>query len=172
MTLTQLKQTQRTGWTRFPIQHVESVAEHTYLAQFVAAELARRAGESPEQAVMMMMAHDMVEALTGDLVAGVDVPAPEKKVRERQAAQQLAELAGHAMYQDLFAAFEANETPLARLCHDADKIEMALQALLYEQYHAAEHLDLREFWQGVAHKLQTPHGETFYRELCAYFGKP
>ncbi len=79
----------------------------------------------------------------------------------------MASLAGHTHYYDLFQEFEANQTPLAQLCHDADKLEMGLQALLYEQ--AQPELDLREFWQGIAAKLQTETGRAFYREMLAYF---
>ncbi|HTT53852.1 MAG TPA: HD domain-containing protein, partial [Streptosporangiaceae bacterium] len=81
----------------------------------------------------LCLTHDTHETRIGDVPSVgrpyVTTAAPEA-VTAHQAAGMPHEVA--KVVQDLTGEYEANETPEARLAHDADKIETLLQAMEYQ----------------------------------------
>ena len=60
------------------------------------------------------------------------------------------------------------ETREALLVHDADKLDMYLQALIYEQQ--TGNCQLAEFWM-TPHKFFFPEAQTIYDELVSLRNK-
>jgi putative hydrolase of HD superfamily len=163
----QLKRTARTGWVQRGVPNAENVAAHSYGVAF-AALLLLQLIEAPLDAgrvLAMALLHDLPEGLTTDIPtpAWRYLPPGIKTEVERGAMQEI--LGTAAPTADLMLLWEelhASETAEAHLVHDADKIDMFLQALVYEEQTGNRHL--REFWT-IPHRFHFSEVQAIYDEL-------
>jgi putative hydrolase of HD superfamily len=105
-------------------------------------------GVDRDKALRMVLAHELGEIYTGDIIPGDHVPLAEKQRLERDALLRVAgKLPNGQDFVELWEEFEAGDSPEARLVRQLDRLEMALQALVYEKqgyqnmdsfYHSAE----------------------------------
>lgn len=145
----QLKRTARTGWGQRGVPAPENVAAHSYGVVFAALLLAESMAEPLNLAAVLVMAalHDLPEGLTTDIPvpAWRFLPDGAKAAAELQAMEQIvgdAPIAARLM--GWWEQLQRNETPEARLVHDADKIDTYLQAYIYERQTGNRQLE--EFW--------------------------
>jgi putative hydrolase of HD superfamily len=165
----QLKRTPRTGWVQRGVTNAESVAAHSFGVVYAILVLAPLvdADINLERALAMAALHDLPEALT------TDIPTPAwrflssniKTDSERMAMQEmLGETAVEEPFMAWWEELHANKTAEARLVHDADKIDMFLQAFMYEQQTGNQ--QLAEFWTRPF-TFHYPEVQAIYDELCA-----
>ncbi|HEY3341621.1 MAG TPA: HD domain-containing protein, partial [Anaerolineae bacterium] len=138
--LNQLKQLYRQGWLRrgVPAERCESVAEHTFgmamLCMFIADACIPTL--DMQKVLRLALLHDFGEIYAGDITPADAVSPEEKHRREREAVQQVfARLPRGAEYLALWQEYEENQTDEARFVKQMDRLEMALQATVYEQQH-------------------------------------
>jgi putative hydrolases of HD superfamily len=149
-----LKRVPRSGWLLRGVPHVESVADHSFGVAWLAIVLldALGPGNSPldrEKVLLMALLHDLAELRLTDLPATATRLIPEAVKSEAEAsavASLLAPLAGGEGLRALWQEFEEGTSAEGRLVRDADKLEMMIQCLRYEQ---AGSRGLDEFWQGM-----------------------
>ena len=150
-----LKRTPRTGWGMRGVAHVESVADHSFGVAFVALALADALAEAGppmldlEKVLVMAVLHDLAEVRLTDLPSSALhlIPRAVKSQAESSAmADLLAPLPTAQRWQALWQEFEDRSSPEGRLVRDADKLEMMVQCLRYEQ---AGSRGLHEFWQSM-----------------------
>lgn len=158
----QLKTTSRTGWLRLAIPNVETVAEHSFRTAMTGITLAALADADVGRTAALCVFHDGHETRCGDIDAVgrayVITAAPEAIT-----AHQTAGMPDRAakVLQDLTAEYEANQTLEARLAHDADKIEMLLQAREYE----ARGYDTTAWRESSLAALRTTEGQELARAI-------
>ena len=135
----------RSGYSLRGVAEPESVSEHSFHTSFLAWALA---AEEPEldrlRVVELALVHDLAEVRTGDLprTAARYLPAGAKATAELAAARELlAPLGDRAA--DLFAEYQAGETPAARFVGACDKLQLLIKAATYERWGAR---GLDEFW--------------------------
>jgi putative hydrolases of HD superfamily len=165
----QLKQLYRQGWLHrgLPLEHCESVAEHTFGVLFLAMAIAD--AHFPELDLLKVMRlallHDFGEIYAGDIVPADHVDAQEKYKRERESALQvLSRLPDGATYVALWQEYEDNLSPEARFVKQLDRLEMGLQAMVYE---LRGHIDAGEFLASTAAALVTPVLREVYDEILS-----
>lgn len=164
----QLKRTPRTGWGQRGVPLPESVADHSYGVAYAALLLAELVDEPLDLAAVLAMAvlHDLPEGLTTDIPPSVWrlLPAGAKASAEREA---LTLIAGDTPVEARLTAWweemRQNSTAEARLVHDADKLDLFLQAFVYERQ--TGNRQLAEFWQ-KSHAFHFPQAQALYDELC------
>ncbi|RMG98604.1 MAG: HD family hydrolase [Chloroflexi bacterium] len=146
----QLKRTQRTGWVQRGIADAENVAAHSFGVVFATLVLAQVISEPIDlgRALAMAALHDLPEGLTTDIPtpAWRFLPAGVKQDVERRAMNEI--LNGNSSAQALMGLWEAlheEETAESRLVHDADRLDMYLQAIVYEAQTGNQFL--QEFWE-------------------------
>jgi putative hydrolase of HD superfamily len=127
-----LKRIRRSGWWHAGVRDPESVAEHSMRAAQLAALIAAEEGADPVRASFLALWHDTQETRTGDLphTASGYLTRPDPR---QITADQTHELPGRAR-EILRAAVDEYESRLsaeAQCAHDADKLEMLLQAVEY-----------------------------------------
>jgi putative hydrolase of HD superfamily len=149
----QLKQTARTGWGQRGVPEAESVASHTFGVAFVVLVLASQMDEPLElgKALAMAILHDLPEALTSDIPTPAWRLMPEgaKPRAEDQAMRHILDgLAGRDALRALWRELKEDQTAEAHLVHDADKLDLYLQAMRYEQQSGNRRL--AEFWHKPA----------------------
>lgn len=165
----QLKRTPRTGWQRRGAPD-ENVAAHSFGVVFLTM-LLLDAGEAvldAEKALRMALLHDLAESLVGDLPRPVSrFIAPEiKHAAERAAFDEIvAELPQGGYYRALWEEYHQRESPEARLVKDADRLDMMIQAYLWEQQGQR---NLQEFWQHTTSAdFHTACARAIFMELLA-----
>ncbi len=147
----QLKRTARTGWAQRGVPLGENVAAHTFGVAYTTLVLARVVDEEVDlgRALAMALLHDLPEGLTGD------IPSPvmrflSRDTKKEMELQALEEMVGDTSFGQSFTAWwkelEADKSVEARLVHDADKIDLLVQALIFEEQSGNRHLG--EFWEG------------------------
>jgi putative hydrolase of HD superfamily len=128
-----LKRIRRAGWWHAGVRDPESVAEHSLRAAQIAALLAAEEGASPERSAFLALWHDTQETRTGDIphTAAKYMSKPEPR---EITADQTAALpdAARDVVRAAVDEYETRQTPEAKCAKDADKLEMLLQAVEYQ----------------------------------------
>jgi putative hydrolases of HD superfamily len=128
-----LKHLSRAGWLLLGIPQPESVAEHSFRVAITGITLAAMEGADVGRTAALCLLHDAHETRIGDVPsvgrAYVTTAEPEA-ITAHQTAAMPDEVA--KVFQSLTAEYEADDTPEARLAHDADKLETLVQAIEYE----------------------------------------
>jgi putative hydrolase of HD superfamily len=145
-----LKRMPRTGWEMRGVPHVESVADHSYGVVFVSLALADALQDvewDVEKVLLMALFHDLAEVRLTDLpVSATHLISKEVKRQAELSAitELLAPLPSGGRWKALWQEFEDCATAEGCLVRDADKLEMMVQCLRYEQ---AGSRGLDEYWQ-------------------------
>ncbi|HET6445426.1 MAG TPA: HD domain-containing protein [candidate division Zixibacteria bacterium] len=145
----QLKRTARTGWVQRGVANAEDVAAHSYGTAFAAMILAEALDDDLDKGRMLSMAllHDLPESLTSDIPTPSWVylpPGSKSEVEEAAMDEIFAQTEYGRKMMDLWRELQAAQTAEAMIVHDADKIDMFLQAVIYEE--STGNKQLEEFW--------------------------
>lgn len=167
----QLKQMPRTGWVQRGVPGAENVAAHSYGVVLTALTLAELVDEPLDLARLLALAtlHDLPEALTSDIPSPVKrffpqtVGASLKTDIERGAMREiLGGVSFGGAWMALWEELQAEESAESRLTHDADKLDMFMQAFTYERQTGTR--ALTEFWT-VPHTFAFAQTQAIYDEL-------
>ena len=130
-----LKKLPRSGWKiKLGLVDSESVAEHSYMMSVMSMVLADMKSLNSEKVIKMSILHDWAESKIGDFMPD-EIGHDKKSELENYAMTEILELLPQKIqsdYQDMWNEFLVRNTPEARLVHELDKLEMALQAKIYE----------------------------------------
>ena len=130
-----LKKLPRSGWKiKLGLENSESVAEHSYMMAVMAMVLSDLKTLNSEKVIKMSILHDWAESKIGDFMPD-EIGYDKKSELENYAMTEILELLPEKIqsdYQIIWNEFLERDTPEARLVHELDKLEMALQAKIYE----------------------------------------
>ncbi|WOK95040.1 HD domain-containing protein 2 [Canna indica] len=161
-----LKTTKRAGWVRRGVREPESVADHMYRMGIMSLVFEDIPGINRDRCIKMALVHDIAEAIVGDITPSDGVPKLEKSRMEREALDYMCKLLGGGSRAEeigeLWMEYEENSSPEAKLVKDFDKVEMILQALEYED---GQGMNLEEFFESTAGKIQTDVGKAWASEI-------
>ncbi len=164
-----LKQLYRQGWLRREIsrEHCESVAEHSLGVVFLAMTLAESHFPNLDLLKVFKMAllHDFGEIYAGDITPADRVSDHTKKALEQEAVHQIFDkLPGGDRYIAIWQEYEAGTSPEARFVKQIDRLEMGLQAVVYEYQHPR---NLAEFMNSTSAALVEPDLVAFFDRVRA-----
>jgi putative hydrolases of HD superfamily len=165
----QLKRTARTGWGMRGVPNAENVAAHSYGVAFIALTLAQTHPDPVDMGKLLTMAilHDLPEALT------TDIPTPAWRYLPPGVKMEVERGAMNEMFEDVpfrgnllpvWEELHAAQTAEAKLTHDADKLDMYLQAYIYEEQTGNRQLD--GFWQSKP-TFYSPEATAVYDQLLS-----
>ena len=162
-----LKQLYRQGWLvrGIPTEHCESVAEHSFAVAVTAMILADSIFPKLDTLKILQMAliHDFGEIYAGDITPGENIPPEEKQQLERDSLTQIfTAFPNGEYYLTLWEEFETGISLEAHFVRQIDKLEMALQASVYEHQQA---LNLGEFFETAGEGISSPELKSILREL-------
>ena len=183
-----LKRLPRTGWVRHGVRDVESVAAHMYrmaVLAYVAAHVHNARGGStrvePEHCVAVAIAHDLAEAVAGDITPFDGVSKEEKHRKEKEGLDYILGLlqqqdqqqqTGMVLGMDgaakglraLWEEYEGGVGDTAVLLKDMDKLEMIVQAAEYAE--EQPQLDLRQFFETTRGRFGSEVGSAWAAEVA------
>lgn len=125
-----LKTIPRKGWQkRLGMKNPESVADHAFGVAVLSMILSDKRGLDSAKAIKMALLHDLAESVTGDITPGEMSPAKKKKLEHLAMKKILSGM--RKSYHTIWAEYEKGVSKEAKLVHQVDKLEMALQARRY-----------------------------------------
>lgn len=166
-----LKTLYRQGWLRagIPRDQCESVAEHSMGVAMLSLFLADAHFPELDRTKILLLAllHDFGEIHAGDIVPG-KMTLEEKHALEKAAVERvLSKLPNGREYLAVWEEYEACETPEARLVKQVDRLEMGIQASIYEHENFA---NLSDFFDSTDKALSSPELRALYGELVRLRG--
>ena len=130
-----LKDVVRAGWVRAGVKNPESVAAHSWGMAMLATQICPEELDL-KRVLQLCILHDIAEVKVGDITPHDNVSAEEKHILESEAIDSMGIDA-----KEIFDEYEAQNTPESQFVRHLDKLDMALQAEIYE----TQNLDLNEF---------------------------
>ena len=163
-----LKIVKRTGWVLEGIKDAESVADHTWRMSLLISLLAPKT-LNKEKLLEMNNIHDLGEIGVGDIKweTGKKVIGDQEAKRKDEMIVMETIFGNYAdgkKYIKLLQEFNEQKTPEAKFLKQIDKLEMALQALEYEQQGYSP-TRLNQFWENAEKYLEGQSLEPIFREL-------
>ena len=161
-----LKCLYRQGWLRHGItkEHCETVAEHslgvTLLALFLADAYFPQMDRM--KVVLMGLLHDFGEIYAGDIVPGKMSLADKHELERKSVERVFSRLPKGQEYLAVWQEFEDGQTPEAKYVKEIDRLEMGLQASVYESEKMA---DLAVFFESTDKALSTPELRKIFEAL-------
>jgi len=155
----ELKRLYRQGWLKRGVAEgeTESVADHVFGTAILALLLAGHgdyAGLDRDKVLRMVLVHELGEVYTGDITP-VDGVSPEEKHRleldslEKVLGDTQAAFELRALWQE----FEDGSSAEARFVRELDRLEMGLQAAVYQ---ADGSTRMEEFYDSARRTVQAP----------------
>ena len=119
-----LKDVLRAGWVRAGIESPESVAAHSWGMSMLALKLAPKE-LNLARVLSLCIVHDIPEVRVGDLT-----PHDDTSNKAQDELRAMTEMAPE--WVGLFEEYEQGQTPEAKFVKQLDKLDMALQAEIYQ----------------------------------------
>lgn len=152
-----LKQLYRQGWLQHGIEpkYCESVAEHSFCMALLGLLLAEQYSELDiNKVVKMALIHDLGEIYAGDFTPKDKIDKNHKFLLEKQSILQLFNKLPHGLrWINLWEEYEQGNSAEARFVRQLDRLEMLLQASVYEQQGKA---DLSDFFASTQREMLPP----------------
>lgn len=150
-----LKAVKRQGWVQRGINNAESVADHSFRLAVMAMILADSVNVNKNKCVKMALAHDLAEAIVGDITPCDNVDEERKHELEKQAINKMFKNfdTKHEILA-LWNEYNDNQSREAKFLHELDKVEMLLQAFEYKNQY--KHFNFEEFWLNSKDKVKDP----------------
>ncbi len=129
-----LKKIPRQGWIdKLSIEKPESVADHVYSMAIMGMIFSDLEHYDTGKILKIILLHDLVESITGDITPEQIIKEDKIALENRTMGKILNDLP-HTLqkqYGILWEEYQLNNSKEARIVHQLDKLEMALQAKIY-----------------------------------------
>ncbi|MDP6857927.1 MAG: HD domain-containing protein [Candidatus Nitrosopelagicus sp.] len=130
-----LKTTQRSGWkSKLDLLDSESVADHSYMMSVMAMVISDIKNMNTEKIIKMSILHDWAESKIGDFMPG-EISQEEKNELEGKAMTEILSNLPDKLQNDYHGIWNDYNKKLSlesKFVHQLDKLEMVLQAKIYE----------------------------------------
>ena len=140
-----LKKIPRQGWIdKLSIDRPESVADHTFSMAIIGMIFSDLENYNTGKILKMILLHDLAESTTGDITPE-QITKEEKTFLENNTMKKILNdlpLSLQKQYGVIWDEYQSNNSQEAKLVHQLDKLEMALQAKIYsDEGYSKEKLD-------------------------------
>lgn len=165
-----IKRVKRAGWVREGVSEVESVADHSYRVAIMAMIFGERLGVDTDKLIKMILLHDLGEGIIGDQVVerGTKVDSKARDQKDQAELETVKEifkdLPESKDYTDLHKEASAMETKEAKMLKQLERLEMAVQALEYEEEYGK---DLSEFFENAAMHVSEPYLKEILKKVIS-----
>jgi len=144
-TAANLKKINRQGWIdKLTLDNPESVADHSYSMAVMSMVISDLENYDTEKILKMVLLHDLTESKIGDYTP--EQLSNEKKNKlENNAFDEIIKNLPDLIklqYLQIWQEYQENTSPESKIVHQIDRLEMALQAKIYQKDgHSQEKLE-------------------------------
>ena len=145
-----LKALPRAGWMRVGVAQPESVAAHSWGVAWLVLNLCPPDVDRA-RALELAVIHDVAEVRSGDITPYDGISAEQKSAVERASMEAMVrDLPARAHLLECWEEYEAAESKESVFVKACDKLDMALQASLYQ----SDDVNTAEFIESAMRRLQ------------------
>ena len=131
-----LKNISRQGWIdKLSIEHPESVADHSYSMAIMGMVMSDLENYDSEKMLKMILLHDLAESKIGDYTP--NQISKENKIKiENNAYDEIISTLPNTIklqYGKIWEEYQKHESSESIIVHQIDKLEMVLQAKMYQK---------------------------------------
>lgn len=135
-TAANLKKIPRQGWIdKVSLESPESVADHSYSMAMIGMVISDLENYNSEKILKMILLHDLAESKIGDYTPK-QLDKEKKNKLENNAFNEIIKNLPDlikSQYLQIWQEYQENNSPESKIVHQIDKLEMALQAKIYEK---------------------------------------
>ena len=166
-TVVNLKKVSRQGWIdKLNIQTPESVADHTYSLTVLSMVISDLKHYNSEKIMKMALLHDLAESKVGDFTPD-KIDKVEKEKIENLAFKEICSILPESLkeeYLEIWHEYVENNSKESQLLHQLDKLEMALQAKVYEK-EGHPRIKLETFLQTAESEIIDPDLKELFTQI-------
>ena len=135
-TAANLKKISRQGWVdKISLDNPESVADHSYSMAVMSMVISDLGNYNSEKILKMVLLHDLAESKIGDFTPE-QIDKDKKNKLENNAFYEIIENLPDFIkeeYSQIWQEYQDNTSPESEIVHQIDKLEMVLQAKIYQK---------------------------------------
>ena len=167
LTVANLKKIPRQGWIdKLSIKTPESVADHSYSMAVMSMVISDLGPYDSEKAIKMALLHDLAESKIGDYTPD-KINKFEKQKIENNAFEEIFLTLPESLkdrYQKIWQEYIENNSEESQLIHQLDKLEMVLQAKIYEaEGHSKTKLET--FFESAESEITNPDLKELFTQI-------
>jgi putative hydrolase of HD superfamily len=157
-TAVNLKNISRQGWMdKLSLKHPESVADHSYSMAIMGMIISDLENYNSEKILKMILLHDLAESKIGDFTP--NQISKENKIKiENNAYDEIINTLPEAIklqYGKIWEEYQKHESPESKIVHQIDKLEMALQAKMYQKQGSSKDA-VESFFKSAENEITHP----------------
>ncbi|MDH3312768.1 MAG: HD domain-containing protein [Nitrosopumilus sp.] len=166
-TAANLKKISRQGWVdKLSLNHPESVADHCYSMAIMSMVISDMRKYDSETILKMVLLHDLAEARIGDYTPN-QLSIEKKKKLENNAFNKIIDNLPEnikSQYLQIWEDYQENISAESKLVHQIDRLEMALQAKLYQKEGHSEN-KLESFFESAKKDIDDPKLKELFTKI-------
>ena len=157
-TAVNLKNISRQGWiNKLSLKHPESVSDHSYSMAIMGMVISDLENYNSEKILKMILLHDLAESKIGDYTP--NQISKENKIKiENKAYDEIINALPNAIklqYAQIWEEYQKQESPESKIVHQIDKLEMALQAKMYQKQGSSKDA-VESFFKSAENEITHP----------------
>lgn len=175
--ISKLKLTVRTGWDMRKVPDIkETIGSHSFGVVFISWIMAKKENVDVEKTIKIALVHDLLEGIMGDLTP-LDKNYHIKDILEKEALKKLDNLLPEELKSEVKSLFNElleNKTKESAIVTEADKLDTAFQAYLYEKKIYGKNIDssnFSEFFDFAQKKCKSDFSKNFLEQIKSLRGK-
>jgi putative hydrolase of HD superfamily len=175
--ISKLKLTVRVGWNMRNVPDMrETIGSHSFGVVLISWIMAKKENADVEKTIKMALIHDLLEGIMGDLTP-LDKNYHIKDILEKEALKKLDILLPEELkfeVKTLLNELLENKTKESAIVAEADKLDTAFQAYLYEKKIYGKNIDgstFSEFFDFAQKKCKSDFSKEFLEHIKSLRGK-
>lgn len=166
-TAVNLKNISRQGWiNKLSLKHPESVADHSYSMAIMGMVISDLENYNSEKILKMILLHDLAESKIGDYTP--NQISKENKIKiENNAYDEIINALPDAIklqYAQIWEEYQKQESPESKIVHQIDKLEMALQAKMYQNEGSPKET-IESFFKSAENEITHPKLKELFNQI-------
>ena len=166
-TAVNLKNISRQGWiNKLSLKHPESVSDHSYSMAIMGMVISDLENYNSEKILKMILLHDLAESKIGDYTP--NQISKENKIKiENNAYDEIINSLPDAIklqYGQIWEEYQKQESPESKIVHQIDKLEMALQAKIYQNEGSPKET-IESFFKSAENEITHPKLKELFNQI-------
>jgi len=166
-TAANLKKISRQGWIdKLSLDNPESVADHSYLMAVISMVISDLENYNSEKILKMVLLHDLAESKIGDYTPKQIDKEKKNKLENNAFVEIVEELPDFikSQYLQIWKEYQGNISPESKIVHQIDRLEMAIQAKIYQENgHPQEKLE--SFFESAKADITDPKLKELFTKI-------
>ena len=166
-TAANLKKISRQGWIdKLSLDNPESVADHSYSMAIIGMVISDLQNYNSEKILKMILLHDLAESKIGDYTPKQLSKEKKNKLENNAFHEIIKNLPDliKSQYLQIWQEYQENNSLESKIVHQIDKLEIALQAKIYEKDgHSKDKLE--SFFESAKTDISDPKLEELFTKI-------